>query len=87
MTSKEKLNGLPQIDAQFEHNNTPEYANELLDELLRYFTLNQIASHCGISRRNLSYMRHDGIKNFPMQVTMEVLAGRKKLQDDDRIGT
>lgn len=81
---KEKLNGLPQIDAQFEHNSTPEYANELLDELLRFFTLNQIASHCGISRRNLSYMRHEGIKNFPMQVTLEIMAGHKMLDDDAR---
>lgn len=82
---KEKLNTLPQIDAQFEHDNTPAFANDLLDDLLRYFTLNQIASHAGISRRNLSYMRHDGIKNYPMQVTLEILAGRKVLDDDARI--
>jgi hypothetical protein len=84
MTLKEKLSGLPQIDAQFEYKGTPEYANELLDHLLRFFTLNQIASHCGISRRNLSYMRHDGIKNYPMQLTLEVLAGYKVLDFDDR---
>ena len=76
---KEKLNGLPQIDAQVEYNGTPEFANELLDELLRYFTLNQIAAHSGISRRNLSYMRHEGIKNYPMQFTLQVLSGAKAL--------
>lgn len=79
MTLKEKLSGLPQIDAQFEYNNKTEFANELLDELLRYFTLNQIAAHCGISRRNLSYMRHEGIKNYPMQLTLEILSQRKVL--------
>ena len=82
---KELPNELPQIDAQFEYDGTPEYANELLDEMLRHYTLNQIAAHCGISRRNLSYMRHGGIKNYPVQITLEIMAGRKRLDDDDRL--
>jgi hypothetical protein len=76
---KEKLNGLPQIDATFQFNSSKEYANELMDDLLRYFTLNQIEAHTGICRRNLSYFRHKGISTFPMQLTLEILAGRVEL--------
>ena len=76
---KEILKGLPQIDAQFEYDDTTEYANKLLDELLRYFTLNQISSHTGISRRLLSYMRHRGISTYPMQLSLEILSGSKVL--------
>jgi hypothetical protein len=78
MTLKEKLNELPQIDAQFEHDSTPEYANQLMDDLLKYFTLNEISAHTGISRRNLSYMRHRGINTYPMQVILEIMAGYRK---------
>lgn len=81
MILKEILKGLPQIDGQFEYNESKEYANELLDTLLRYFTLNQISAHTGISRRLLSYMRHRGVSTYPMQVVLEILAGVKVLED------
>jgi len=73
------MNELPQIDAQFEHNVTPEYANQLLDELLTKLTLDQISLHSGICRRSLSYLRHRGIQNYPWQLTLEVLAGVKNI--------
>ena len=77
---KENMKKLPQIDAQFEHNQTTKYANELLDRLLSELTLNQIALHSGICRRSLSYMRHRGILNFPHQLALEVLANVRTIQ-------
>ena len=79
MKLKESMRTLPQIDAQFEQNKTAEYANELLDKLLRRLTLDQISLHSGICRRSLSYMRHKGIHNYPWQLTLEVLSGERKL--------
>ena len=73
---------LPQIDAQFEHDPSPKKANELLDKLLTYYTLDQIALHSGICRRSLSYMRHRGMLVYPHQLTLEVLAGEKQLLTD-----
>ena len=70
---------LPQIDAQFERDDSAEYANELLDELLKYLTLDQISAHTGICRRSLSYMRHRGVLSFPDQVTLEILANKRVL--------
>ena len=75
---KEMLKELPKIDAQTDHNDTLEFANDLLDDLLRFYTLDQISAHSGISRRNLSYFRHRGITTFAMQLTLEVLAGRRE---------
>ena len=79
MTLKERLNKLPQVDREKEYDGSLEYANSILDHLLRFYTLSQISAHVGISRRNLSYMRHEGIKNYPMQVVLEILAGVKVL--------
>jgi hypothetical protein len=70
---------LPQIDAQFQHRKDTIFSNELLDELLRFYTLNQISLHTGICRRSLSYMRHKGILNYPDQLAMEIMAGTKRL--------
>ena len=71
---------LPQIDAQFEHDASLDYANKLLDELLSGLTLDQIALHSGICRRSLSYMRHRGILSFPHQLALEILAGKRKIR-------
>lgn len=79
---KANLPELPQIDAQFQHNSKPDYASELLDDLLNGLTLDQIAAHSGICRRSLSYMRHRGIRSFPDQLALEVLAGWTRLSED-----
>jgi len=73
MTLKEPLKELPPIDAQAHFNPSPEYANEVLDKLLRFYTLSQISAHTDISRRNLSYFRHRGISTYPMQIALELL--------------
>lgn len=77
--SKDRPYELPQIDAQFEWNPTPEYANELLDKLLEYFTLQQVSSHTGICKRSLSYMRQRGVRSFPFQIALEIMAGERTL--------
>jgi hypothetical protein len=76
---KESPQELPQIDAQFQQDKTVDYANEVLDKLLRYYSLNQISLHTGICRRSLSYMRHSGIRSFPYQLAMEILSGMRRL--------
>lgn len=76
---KEPRRELPQIDAQFEFNGDPEYANELLDKLLRYYTLDEISLSTGVSRRFVSYLRQRGFDRFPTQLAFEVLAGVKRL--------
>jgi hypothetical protein len=68
---------LPQIDALRDHDRSTKYANSLLDDLLKNYTLIQIAAHTGICKRNISYMRHRGINTFPMQLALEALAGRR----------
>lgn len=80
MILKEIMKQLPQIDAQFEHKPEPEYANRVLDELLRYYTLDQIALHSGICRRSISYMRHRGF-SFPDQIVLEVLSNKRQFAD------
>jgi hypothetical protein len=78
--SKENPNALPQIDAQYEFDDTPEYANQILDKLLEDgFTLTQVAAHTGICRRSLSYMRQRGIRSFPYQIALEIMAGERTL--------
>jgi hypothetical protein len=79
MKSKERLSELPQIDKLRDHDRSPGFAITLLDEIMRYYTLNQIEAHTGISRRNLSYMKHNGINTYPMQLALELMAGRKVL--------
>lgn len=79
---KEAMKSLPPIDAQFEHRPDPEYASELLDRLLRYYTLDQISLHTGISRRSVSYLRHKGFHTMSDQLIMEVLAGVRSLTTD-----
>ena len=81
MTSKAKPKELPQIDAQFEFNDTPEYANKLLDRLLTVFTLRQVSAHTGICRRSLSYMRQNGIRSYPYQIALEIMSGEKTLNE------
>jgi len=92
---KELPKQLPQIDAVMEHVKCPvhaeisrgcahckgalKFANKLLDELLQSYTLRQIASLTGICKRNISYMRHRGINTYPMQLALELLAGRRKV--------
>lgn len=71
---KEPLNALPTINGALYHDTSPEYATEVIDKLLRYFTLSEIADFSGISRRNISYMKRLGFRNYPMQVTLEILA-------------
>jgi len=79
-TSKENPSALPQIDAQYEFNSDPQYANKLIDQLLQGgFTLAQVASHTGICRRSLSYMRQNGIRSFPFQIALEIMAGERTL--------
>jgi len=70
---------LPQIDAQIEFNSDPAYAAEILDNLLRFYTLDQISAHSGISRRSISYLRHKGFHTMPDQITLEILAEVRKL--------
>ncbi len=77
---KERLKELPQLNAVENYNPSVEYANELLNELLRFYTLDQIESHTHVSRRALSYMRHRGIGAYPMQLAMEILAGKWTLK-------
>lgn len=78
--SKENQSGLPQIDAQYEFNDSPEYANKILDKLLDDgFTLTQVSAHTGICRRSLSYMRQRGIRSFPYQIALEIMAGERTL--------
>jgi hypothetical protein len=79
--SKEKLNGLPPIDAQFEFRPEPEYAKEVLDYLLRFYTLDQIMSHSGLARRSLIDYKHTGFPRYSVQLTLEVLAGMRPLAD------
>ena len=83
MTLKAKQPELPQIDAQFEHRVEPDYANQILDDLLDWYTLDQISAHSGICRRSLSYMRHRGIRSYPDQLALEVLSGYKSLVEMD----
>ncbi len=73
---KERQKKLPQIDAACDHDRSLEFAIHLLDDLLRKHTLDEISSHTGISRRQLSYMRKDGITTYYFQLVMEVLADR-----------
>jgi hypothetical protein len=63
-----------------DHDPSPEYANGLLNDLLKYYTLTQIEAQTGVSRRALSYMRHGGITRYPLQLAMEILAGRRVLK-------
>lgn len=56
-----------------------DYANRLLNNCLRFYTLDQIAAHTGICRRLLSYMRHRGVNNYANQIALEILAGAKLL--------
>jgi hypothetical protein len=76
---KEIMLKLPQIDAQFDHNSDPLYASEILDIMLKYYTLDQISLHSGICRRSVSYMRHRGFRSYPDQLVMEILAGKRSL--------
>ena len=78
---KESTKRLPQIDAVMQHDDSTVFANKLLDELLARYTLNIISSHTGICRRSLSYMRHNGIRSFPDQLALEVMATRKPLAE------
>lgn len=80
MTSKEQQSALPQIDALYEFDDSPEYANKILDKLLDGgYTLTQVAAHTGICRRSLSYMRQRGIRSFPYQIALEIMAGERTL--------
>lgn len=76
---KERLKGLPQIDAVMESDQSPEYAAGLVDELLRFYTFKQIAAHTGISKRGLIHMRLHGCKRFGSQLALEILARRRML--------
>jgi hypothetical protein len=76
---KERPKGLPQIDAQFEFDPSSEYADEVIGELLRYYTLDQISNHAGVCRRSVSYMRHRGFPTYPVQLSMEILCFRREL--------
>ena len=80
MTLKERLKESPQIDAVLNYNPTLEYANWILDQLLRFYTLTEIADQTHISRRVLSYMRHRGIGSYPVQLAMEILLGKWTLK-------
>lgn len=71
----------PQIDAVMEYDDSPEFAADLIEECAKRFTKQQIAAHVGISRRYLSYMKQRGIKSFPIQLALEIMAGRKVLGD------
>ena len=77
---KEPLKQLPPIDAVRDHDTSPEYAAELLDDLGRHYTRPQISAHIGVCKRSLIYMRSRGIKSYPDQLALEVLAGRKKIR-------
>lgn len=81
---KEKLRDLPQIDATIDFPpagsaENIDYANRLLNNCLRFYTLDQIAAHTGICRRLLSYMRHRGLNSYANQLALEILAGAKLL--------
>lgn len=79
-TSKEKPSALPQIDAELEWDKSPEYANQILDTLLDSgYTLTQVSHYSGICRRSLSYMRKRGIRSFPYQIVLEIMAGERTL--------
>lgn len=77
---KAPLKELPQIDAQFEFNGKPAYANEVLDRLLHHYTLDEIALNTGVSRRFVSYLRQRGFDKFPTQLAFEVLAGIRRIE-------
>lgn len=74
---KAKLSSLPQIDATFEFDSSPEYARELIDGLLKYYTFSQIAAHTGMSRRSIIDYRLVGFPRYPAQLALEILADRK----------
>lgn len=79
-TLKAQRKELPQIDAQFSFpepgsKESLQMVNKLLDRCLRFYTLNQIAAHVGLTPRALSYMRHSGIHKYPHQLALEILAG------------
>lgn len=78
---KEPLKILPQIDAQFEFNPDPAYANAILDDLLRYYTLDEIGLTVGVSRRFVSYLRQKGFDKFPTQLAFELLSGVRRLEN------
>lgn len=76
---KEPLPELPQIDATLEYNPSPEYAAAVVDEALRYWTLDQIAAHTGVARRSVVNYKADGFPRYPVQLTMEIFAGVRRL--------
>lgn len=75
---KEVLSDKPPIDRYRDFDESPEYANMVIDQCARFFTLAQIEAHTGISRRLVSYMRHRGFNNFSNQLTLEILGGIRK---------
>lgn len=75
---KEVLKDSPPIDKLRDFDPSPEWANVVIDQCARFYTLAQIEAHTGISRRLVSYMRHRGFNNFSNQITLEILAGIRK---------
>ena len=73
--SKERSNEFPPIDRTFEFDQSPEFACGVIRRALRHMTLEQIAAHAGISKRNLYYFQNHGFTKFPQQITLQILAG------------
>ena len=77
---KEVLNESPPIDKLRDFDPSPEWANVVIDQCARFYTLAQIEAHTGISRRLASYMRHRGFNSFANQLTLEILGGIKRFE-------
>jgi len=66
------------INAYTQQNKTPEYAAELMAELAEQgFTKEDIAKRTGVHKRSIYAACEVGIKKFPLQCTLEGLAGRR----------
>jgi hypothetical protein len=58
-----------------------EFAAKLITDLQRFFSVDQIAYHTGMSPRTIFYIKRNGVPGYPAQLALEILAQRILIRD------